>query len=83
MGANPNDFGRNGTTVVMYAKTKLLEQQIPNMSLLELLVEAGANVYQKDNFEKDIFDYLNVENSNERQVVDYLKSIHFSKKSSI
>lgn len=72
LGANPNDYGRNGTTVLMYAKTKLLEQTSPNMSLLKILINAGANIHQKDNFNKDIFDYLNIENLNEKKVIDYL-----------
>ena len=77
LGANPNDYGRNGTTVLMYAKTKLIEQTTPDTSLLEILINAGANVYQKDNFNKDIFDYLNIKNLNEKIIADYLKNYHW------
>ena len=74
LGANPNDVGQNGTTVLMYAKTKIVELKEPDMSLLRLLVEAGANQRQRDKFGKDIFNYLDRSDGSQRQIFDYLKS---------
>lgn len=70
--ANPNDYGANGTTVLMYAKTKLLEHPDADTSLLKLLLDAGANISCRDNYGKNIFDYLNTDVASERQIVEFL-----------
>jgi methionyl-tRNA formyltransferase len=56
-GLSINSVNKNGTTVLMYAKTKVLENR--NFSFLQYLINKGANVYLKDRFKKDIFDYIN------------------------
>ena len=73
-GANPNDTGSKGTTVMMYAKTKLLEVPIQDCSLLQLLIDSGANLRQRDLFNKDIFNYLNIDNASEKSLYEYLKA---------
>lgn len=72
-GANPNDQGRNGTSVLMYAKTKLLDHKNPNLSLLKLLIDAGAKINHKDNYEKDIFCYLDSKTKSSKIIASYLK----------
>ena len=74
LGANPNDVGLNGTTVLMYAKTKIAEQAEPDMSLLGLLIKSGANLRQKDNYGKDIFDYLDFADGTQMMIANFLKS---------
>lgn len=46
-GANVNHANLNGTTVLMYAKTKVLETG--DYTLLDCLLEAGADVNLRDN----------------------------------
>jgi phosphoribosylglycinamide formyltransferase-1 len=72
LGANPNDYGFNGTTVLMYAKTKLLERSDADISLLKLLLDAGASMSCKDNYGKNIFDYLNMDVASERRIAKFL-----------
>jgi phosphoribosylglycinamide formyltransferase-1 len=57
-GANPNDSGLNGTTVLMYAKTKLLNTESPKYEMLEILIAAGADVLRTDSFGKTVIDYV-------------------------
>lgn len=45
-GANVNHASINGTTVFMYAKTKVMETG--NYRMLEYLLGAGANINQRD-----------------------------------
>ena len=72
LGANPNDYGFNGTTVLMYAKTKLLERSDSDISLLKLLLDAGASMFCKDNYGKNIFDYLNMGVASQRRIAKFL-----------
>ena len=74
LGANPNDVGFNGTTVIMYAKTAILKNSSSDFRLLELLIDAGANLEQRDNFDKNIFDYLSVDVETELKLRDYFYS---------
>ena len=74
LGANPNDKGKNGTTVLMYAKTKILSHNVPDFTLLELVLRFGASIEQKDHFNKTIFDYLDRENDLNLAVTNFLKS---------
>ena len=73
LGANPNDTGFNGTTVLMYAKTKIVEDQEKDFALLQLLIDAGARLSQRDRFDKDIFDYLDTDVAGEKRVYKFLK----------
>ncbi len=60
-GADPNACGKNGTTVLMYAKTALIEQAAPDFTILTELLEAGADASRHDARGKDIFHYLQTE----------------------
>jgi folate-dependent phosphoribosylglycinamide formyltransferase PurN len=68
-GGNPNDCGLKGTTVLMYAKTKMLHAAEPNYSLLSLLIESGADVTRRDGLGKTIIDY--VMESNDQRMIEY------------
>jgi len=72
IGANPNDTGRKGTSVLMYAKTKLLNCSNPDLSLIKFLLESGANINQKDCFGENIFYYLNIKSNPAKIIRDYL-----------
>lgn len=54
--ANINSISNKGTTVLMYAKTKVFENR--NFDFLNYLIARGADVNVKDNFGKDILDYV-------------------------
>jgi len=58
-GANPNACGLKGTTVLMYAKTPLINQTEIDTSIIEMLFAHGADFSRKDMFGKTIFDYIN------------------------
>ena len=62
LGADVNATGIKGTTVLMYAKTKVLQDSSLDFSLIRLLLKAGADVYQTDVFDKDVFAYLEMAN---------------------
>lgn len=59
-GADANACGKKGTTVLMYAKTALLGQDAPDLSILRALLDAGADPARHDALGKDIFYYLQV-----------------------
>jgi ankyrin repeat protein len=61
-GADPNACGKNGTTVLMYAKTALIGQTSPDFGILRALIEAGADPWRHDALGKDIFHYLQAKN---------------------
>ena len=42
----------------MYAKTKMLTQDNPNIKILKLLLDRGADITKKDVYEKSVFDYI-------------------------
>lgn len=54
-GANINESNINGTTALMYAKTNLAEE---DFDFLNILIDNGANIVQKDNFGKTVLDYI-------------------------
>ncbi len=58
-----NATNDKGTSVLMYAKTKLMNVENPNLNLLKELISAGANKKHKDLFEKNIFQYLEESNN--------------------
>lgn len=55
-GADINEVNNKGTTVFMYAKTKVFENR--NFGFLEYLVSKGADFKKKDIFGKTVFDYV-------------------------
>jgi len=57
-GANPNDTGINGTTVLMYAKTKLLHVATASYDLLEYLIASGADCFRTDCHGKNVLHYV-------------------------
>lgn len=60
-GANPNAAGTKGTTVLMYAKTRLLHRDHPDYSILERLLKAGADLQRCDGVGKRVIDYVTLE----------------------
>lgn len=57
-GADPNATGKNGTTVLMYAKTAFLKGDTESTALLDLLIERGADSSRRDKFGCNILDYV-------------------------
>jgi ankyrin repeat protein len=70
-GANINSQNNNGTTVLMFAKSKVKDKE--NLYLLDYLIEKGADLYLKDNFGKDIFYYVN--ETGNLTLIDYFISL--------
>ena len=66
-GANPNAMGRKGTTTVMYAKTALMGQSAPDLSLLDLLIAHGGDASRTDCFGKTVAAYV----QNDPVLLDY------------
>ena len=75
MGANPNDRGQNGTTVLMYSKTRILDAVDPRLNIMTLLIASGASLIATDKFGKDIFFYLDVEKKSGSLIKNYLEAI--------
>lgn len=71
-GANPNDTGKNGTSVLMYSKTKIIETGSNKYDLLELLIKAGAKIDHKDKYNKDIFFYISNETYAKKNIRKFL-----------
>ena len=63
-GANPNDCGLKGTTVLMYAKTKLLHDANSTYEFLDFLISSGADCLKTDRMGKTIFDYVRASGDN-------------------
>jgi len=59
-GANINIVNNNGTTILMYAKTKVFSNR--NFSFLEYLINNGADLFIKDKFGKNVLDYVKEKN---------------------
>ncbi len=57
-GADVNACGLRGTTVLMYAKEALLGREAPDFTILQALLDAGADPMRHDAAGKDIFHYL-------------------------
>lgn len=70
LGADVNASNNKGTTVLMYAKTKVKENY--NYSFLDFLIEKGANVFAKDMHGKTVLDY--VKETNDLELVQYFES---------
>ncbi len=70
-GADINSTNSNGTTVLMYAKTKVLINN--NFSFLDFLIENGAAINQRDKKNKyTVLDYA--KQLNHTRLIDYLKN---------
>jgi hypothetical protein len=72
LGANPNDSGLKGTTVLMYAKTHLINNESSDYGLLDFLILSGADIYKEDMYKKNIIDY--VAESGDQKMLDYFKN---------
>lgn len=72
-GADPNRCGPNGTTPLMYAKTKILDQENPNLSLIKLLLDAGAESSRTDCYGRDMFFYI--EQSGRQKLANSIKEL--------
>ena len=57
-GADPNRGSVKGTTPLMYAKSRIVNQSKPDLSLLRLLIDAGADYKRTDSFGKDVIYYI-------------------------
>jgi methionyl-tRNA formyltransferase len=66
-----NDTNNNGTSVLMYAMTYASKSS--DMSIMQFLIEKGANIYHKDYFGKQIKEYA-IEYGN-NFVIDYLNNL--------
>ncbi len=70
-GANINSINKNGTTVFMYAKTKVIQNN--NYEILDFLLENGADINKKD--VKNCWTVLDyVKQTGEVQLIEYLKN---------
>jgi hypothetical protein len=69
-GCDVNACGKKGTTVLMYAKTPLVGQDAPDLSILRALLDAGADPARHDALGKDIFYYLGAKG--DRVIGDWL-----------
>lgn len=72
-GANPNQCGSNGTTPLMYAKTKIMNKINADLSLMELLINSGADCMRTDCYGKDLFFYINKDGDS--NLVEAIKKI--------
>lgn len=70
-GADPNRCGANGTTPLMYAKTKILNQKNADFSIIKLLLNAGADCKRTDCYGKDLFFYI--EKAGDKKLADAIK----------
>ena len=68
--ADINSVSNNGTSVLMYAKTKVFENR--NFEFLNYLIARGADANIKDNFGKDILDY--VKEIDDDEMIEYFSS---------
>ena len=57
-GADPNATGRKGTTVLMYAKTPQMGRADPDTTILDRLIEAGAEPERRDKLGLTVLDYV-------------------------
>jgi len=69
-GANVNQSNAKGTTPLMYAKTKYLNNASNKYEILDLLLGSGAVIAQKDIFGKTIIDYC--QEANDSALVNFL-----------
>lgn len=70
-GADVNYQTKKGTTVLMYAKTPLINNESVSYETINDLLDAGANIQAYDIFGKNIFDY--VEEKDDLKLLSFLK----------
>lgn len=58
LGADPNAAGKKGTTVLMYAKTAVINRPDTSLVILEMLLDAGADLARRDVYGQDILYYV-------------------------
>lgn len=75
MGADPNDVGKNGTTVLMYSKTGILDAENPSLNIISALINNGADALAKDDYGDDIFHYLDPKKRSSNLIRSYLKAV--------
>jgi hypothetical protein len=71
-GADVNAMGNNGTTVFMYAKTRLLNQPGADYGLLQLLLDSGADLSRTDCRGLSVIDY--VRQAGDQQMLQWIES---------
>ena len=62
-GANINDTGHNGTSVLMYAKSAFVNDTIDDFYFLKFLLQEGALINQRDIHGRTVLDYIDKEKS--------------------
>ena len=62
-GADINDTGDNGTSVLMYAKSAFVNDTIDDFNFLKYLLDNGAKVNQHDIHGRTVLEYINEEKS--------------------
>lgn len=67
-GANPNASNYNNTTVLMYAKTNAVKTG--DTKIIDLLLEFGADLSQKDIYNKTVLDWVIEE---DKEIYKYLR----------
>ena len=72
-GADINIVSDKGTTPLMYAKTKNIADPNLNFKLVTFLIENGADLYQKDYLNNDVFYYI--KNSDNPALCEQLKAL--------
>ncbi|HMO13928.1 MAG TPA: formyltransferase family protein [Pirellulaceae bacterium] len=75
-GADVNYTSPKGTSVLMYAKTKLLNAKQRDFDLLALLIRHGADVNHCDMFGKTVIDY--VQEAGDSEMVEFMRSVSVS-----
>ena len=73
-GADVNAINNNGTTVLMFAKDGSLN--LDSLEALDLVLRFKPDIYQIDFFNKNIFDYLGLEN---QKISKYIKDYNYDK----
>ncbi|WP_312449977.1 ankyrin repeat domain-containing protein [Stutzerimonas nitrititolerans] len=58
LGASPNLANMKGTTPLMYAKERLMNVSEANYQILDMLIDAGADLAARDCFGKSVVDYV-------------------------
>lgn len=70
LGAAPNLANLKGTTPFMYAKEKLMNAPDANYQILDLLIDAGADLMAQDCFGRSVIDYIRAHNDS--RMIAYL-----------
>lgn len=73
-GADADAINNNGTTVLMFAKDAFLNSG--SLEALNMVLKYNANIFQSDFFNKNIFDYLGLNND---KIVKYIKEYTYDK----